>query len=485
MAEPKPPRGSEIPDLDLRSPGGTPSRAPTPRVSAAPAPRTVAPAIPPKPPSGSLGAEDYFGSGNFDEDHFGGGGAGPSLDTEERPRTSGTRDLDFGAGPSLPTGGTVDLATGGEDLDLYEKSTAQAAVAVGRAVDRRAWPTGTTPDSASLRIDGAEVKLAAAFGEPPALSFLAPVYTFGVLVRRRALKAKIGELGEALEEATRARDEILVRLVQERRGKILMTDQGEALFEPIIAIERIALERRSALSGTNEEYERIATSLAAELQNIEGEADRQTQVVEERRASLAEVTRALERQEAKKKRLYIELTGIVALGEKSGGALQPAQKARAEELERLIAEHQPEVDRARDAVEASQKVLASAEGALHAIENRGREVARKKKREETALQAQIGARSEGVREAEKERLEAFVGVARRILAEKGRLVDVDSDTLASLQRADELVAKRATELEKHVRAFDAHDDPAYKRGFAIAGGGLALIVALVVFLATR
>jgi hypothetical protein len=48
---------------------------------------------------------------------------------------------------------------------------------------------------------------------------------------------------------------------------------------------------------------------------------------------------------AKKKRLYIEIRGIMEAAEKSGGGFSASQSARIAELESAVASHGPEVER--------------------------------------------------------------------------------------------------------------------------------------------
>ena len=65
------------------------------------------------------------------------------------------------------------------------------------------------------------------------------------------------------------------------------------------------------------------------------------------------------------------------------------------------------------------------------------------------------AQVEGVTEAEQQQLDALTKVGRALLAARGKIVDVASDVLDAISRADGVVLERATELEKHVRALDA------------------------------
>jgi hypothetical protein len=500
MTSPKKPEGGPaIPDLDVGVPSRRPgspadarvSAAPSPRgsanppvrVSAAPSPRAsanpgarAAAAPAPAPPKS---AQDYFGSGNFDEDHFGGGGDSLALDTNDDAAPSAA-PVHFGDSPL--SGADPD----GDDLDLYEGSAENAkAVQSAPAFDRRVWPTGKTADSAALRIDPMEVSLAADYGSAPAVVLLAPLYTFRVLMKKRALTAKVKELSGALDAASKKRDGLLVTLVQERRGKILLKEEGEALFEPIVAIERVALERREALSGTNADYDRLARELDAQIAAAEAAVVAQEAVVADRRKVVEGLQLSFDRLDAKRKRLYIELTGLVNIAEKSQGKLSPDQTANMTRLEAAIAGQKPELDAADRALSDGKARMAAAEGDLRRLESAGRDLVKKRRSLDEQFQKQIGVRSQGVTEADERRLDAFADLGRKVLAEKGRLVEVDSASLDAVARADEAVLARLTELERFVRAVDAYDADAFKRGIVFAAALAGALVLLVAFFAVR
>jgi len=385
-------------------------------------------------------------------------------------------------GDSPLSGGDAD----GDDLDLYE-GTAQNAKAVqsAPAFDRRVWPTGKTPDSAALRIDPVEVSLAADFGSAPSVVLLAPVYALRVLTKKRALTAKVKELSGALDGASKKRDALLVTLVQERRGKILLTEGGEALFEPIVAIERVALERREALSGTNADYGRLATELDTQISSAEAAVVAQEAVVADRRKAVEGLQVAFDRLDAKRKRLYIELTGLVNIVEKAQGKVSPEQTANMTRLEAAIAAQKPELDAADRALSDGKALVVAAEGDLRRLESGGRDLAKKRRALDDQFQKQIGVRSQGVTEADERRMDAFADLGRKVRAEKGRLVEVDSASLDAIARADEAVLARLTELEKFVRAVDAYDADAFKRGIVFAAALAGALVLLVVFFALR
>jgi hypothetical protein len=460
----RPPDDPDIPDLDVGASPPVKSGSTSGRTSGNHAQPVSAP---PSAPVPSRGPEDYFGAGTFDADHFEGSNVTIALDT--------------GESPDIPL---AEKAQDG-DLDLYEGSTAGARArerVPGSSSDRRQWPTGTSPDLPSLRIDAVDLALAADYGPVPGSLLAAPVYALRVLARKRALREKMKELSAVFEQASRNRDELLATMVQDLRGKILMAEQGGALFEPIVTIERVALERRSAATGTSADYDARAADLADRSRAIGQEAADHRTVVEQREAALAELVRAFERADAKKKRLYIELGGLVRISEKTGGKLTPDQAASVERLEAEIAAQKAELEARTRAVDASKASLVLAQSDERQIVGRTRDLDRLRQALDVEFQKEIGARNEGVTTAEQQRFLALAELGCKVLAEKGRLVDVPPEALAGIAHADQAVLDRALELEKHVRAMDAYDAEAVRKGIGILAIGLACVLVALALL---
>lgn len=454
---------SKIPDLDIgasRPSGSAPGRTPGPRGEPVSAPSSTP----------SSGPQDYFGSGTFDADHFEGSSVTIALDTGESP--------------------VIPVAKKAEDgnFDASGRSPAPARAvdrAPGSSSARHGWPTGTSPDPLSLRIDSVDLALAADYGAVPENVLGAPAYAARVLARRRALREKVKGLSADFEQASRNRDELLTTMVQDLRGKILMAEQGQTLFEPIVAVERVALERRSALTGTSADYDARAADLADRGRVIDQETADQRAVIEQRAATLAELVRSFERADAKKKRLYIELGGLVRISEKTGGKLTSDQAASVERLEAEIAAQKPELEAATRAVDASQASLVLAQNDERAIAAKARDLDRLRRALDGEFQKEIGARNEGVTKAEQQRFLAFAELGRKVLAERGRLVDVPPEALDVIARADQAVLDRALELEKYVRAVDTYDAEAMKKGIGILAVTLACVLVALVILAIR
>lgn len=430
----KPPdtQRSEIPDLEVQAKVPAQATRPATTSGADAGSKAVR-----DPESGGFATDvqDYFGSGNFDASDF-----GESHENLE----------------------TVDLVGGGADPLA------------------RTWPTGTTPDVAALVIDSVEVRLAADYGPAPKHALASPLYAVRVARRRGELEANTKQLAAALSDAEKKRDDILVATALQLRGKVLLVEGGDDLFAPVVEIERLALERRSSLAGTNAEYDRRARELEESMEAIRREAAQRKLDVDRAAQALAKQRETLERVMAKKKRLYIEIRGIMDAAEKAGGDFSASQSARIAELEAAVAAHNPDVERCERDVGTAETALAAAEADGKQVERRHVEAERRRSALDQEFQKQIGVRAEGVNESERARVQALSDVMRKILAARGDIVDVPRESLDGIAKVDEAVHTRALELEKLVRALDAFDYDAYARGRLLIGVAIALVVAAVV-----
>lgn len=467
-AERKPPgaSGAHIPDLDVR-----PS---APRTSGRPEKATARPQASAPVPSkraAESSVQDYFGSGTFDADHFGDLGAGPTLLTDDSSIGA------FGE-PSFSKDESDDPST--SFIDVAHPALKGVSPRIATVATSATWPTGRSPESASLTIDPVEVRIAADYGAPPATLFATPVYAVRVLQRRGSLRTRLERASDAFSQAERARDELLVSAIQDLRGKVLLVEGGEELFAPVLEIERLALERRSALAGTNEEHDRRAAEIERGANALRQEAVENRAHVEQAAAELTRKKERYDRAAAKKKRLYIEIRGILDASEKSGGALSPARSSRIAELESDVAAHNPELERSAHDVNVATSAHDAAEAEGKRIARRLAEADRVRKALDEEFQKQIGVRTEGVSESERQRAEALAEVMRRLLASHGRFVEIPRDVLDAIQRGDDTVAQKALELEKLVRAIDSYDQNAYQRGLVVMGTALALLIGVIV-----
>jgi len=462
--------GPDIPDLAAPRAAPRISAKPTPAPGAARAqrPRTSERAGPVSSPA------EYFGSGTFDFE---------GLEDDKGPLAI---DTDPGGPGGTPFGGD---AFGGEnpesDLDAYESTATSASKvqlskppATAAASAGEPWPTAETPDSASIALDSVEIGLAADYGPPPSRALLAPVYAARVLSRQRVLRPKIVSSREALGDAERRRDDLVRRLAESLRDVLAASEVGAALFAPVAEIENLRAGRQKNLEGASVEYQSQAAAVDHELQSLERTIADKRQALSLLERELDEKRRTSDRAEARKKRLFIELRGILDVIEKSGGGPSPEQAKRIDELETQIAAHKPELDRAVAAKQDAEAAVLAAEREIGNLERVGREAERRRGGIDAVFKKQIGAREKGLSDAESERAAALADVGRKILAARGRLADVPKETLAAIAAADAAVARHAADLEKYVRAIDGYDRAAVRRGLVV--GGVAVLVLFVV-----
>jgi hypothetical protein len=461
----------EIPDL------AAPSSGPKRAFSGAKIPAvrgSVAPAVPSTPPrsarSEEAGTDGFFGAGNFDEDSFGG------LDIA----------LDDGHAVSSHPRATGAIALGDADEDGIERTAAGARALPARAAQEiRRWPSGKSPDSASMALDPAEIALIADHGAPPASAALALPYFVRVFGRRRALRARVRELNDRLVATETERDRLLATMVDDGRTLLAAAPEGKRLLEPLDRIESLAGERRTALSGVNAEYDRRAAELDEEEAQLAAAHARSLEEVEKARTAAAGRARTLERAEAKKKRFYIEIRAVLDAVEKAGGQATPEQRTQLAAREADVAAQKPELEAAQRAAAEANTELAAKEATAKDVARRWREVERRKATLGAESQKNLGAHEKGVSEAESHRLHAAVDVAHGILLAQGRLIDVPTATLEGIAAADAKVEEAARNLERHVRSLDAHDPAAYKNGLFAAIAVAASVALLVLVLALR
>jgi hypothetical protein len=427
-----------------------------------------------KPPeSEATSSDSLFGSATFDGD-FEGASLDLALDDAPDLRSS------FRAPPS-----------GGHVGDVIERTAESAQSLPPRSIparpakDERAWPTGTSPDSTALAVDPSEVALTAGFGPAPANAFAAIAYATRVVARRRELRARVQELNDRLTDAERDRDKLLSTMLTGVRAELAGSPDGRRVLEPVTRIEAMAVQRLTALSGENADYERRATELSREEVSLQSERDANAKVVERAAAELAARQHEHQREEAKKKRLYIEVTAVLDTVEKAGGRPTADQAAQLATREADIAAHKPQLDRAAEAVATASAGVESAQGTGKALEKRARDLERRRAALAAESRKRIGAHTQSVDEAEAHLLLAAADASRGVLAARGRLVDVPGAMLDAIQAADKMVADRLRELERHVRALDAHDAEGLKTGILTASGILVAVVLVAMVLLFR
>jgi hypothetical protein len=288
-------------------------------------------------------------------------------------------------------------------------------------------------------------------------------------------------LATHLGEAETSRDALLVSMVQDLRGRILMAERGEQLFQPVVDAEREALERRAALAGTNAEYDRRAKDLDSQNADLRRAAEQQQGLVQQRRGEAEARRQVFERAEARRKRLYIELRPLAEATER-GVALTAAQENRIGELEYEIERQKPECENATRALQIAMAAVETAENEEEQFWKRVRAVQVERQALDQEFKKEIGASSAGVEAAEKKRDIALANVGREVLAAKGRVVDVSVEGRRALLKADAVVIERSLEFEKGLRAIDVYDRDGYRNGVLFVSAVAMGLVAIVLFI---
>jgi hypothetical protein len=129
-------------------------------------------------------------------------------------------------------------------------------------------------------------------------------------------------------------------------------------------------------------------------------------------------------------------------------------------------------------------LVSASEGDARQLTRKLREVERARRALDQEFQKEIGVRSQGVSEVDRQRLHAFVAVGCAVLASRGRLVDVPDETLDAITRAERVVLDRTIAFEKTLRAMDAYDREAFKQGVMVVAGVVAALL-IVLFFALR
>jgi hypothetical protein len=431
----------------------------------------------PEPSAGSPSpnAQDYFGSANFDGDHFGGDDGFLSLDTSE------PLDLPKGFSSSPPPSGFGAASTPLPAASISSSSASPPVSSAARRDDRRVWPTGITPATETIQIERAELLELAAYGDAPSFALLAPLYSFRVIGRRRALRAVIRTLLDEFVGTEHARDKLLADLARDFRSEMPEGSPAAKLYAPVSEKEQRARDEQGALAGANGDYQRGVSAIEAEVAETRRALTEIRSTLASRQTAFVQAEEKKTRAEAKKKRLYVELSGIVAQAEKAGGKIPQEHLATVARLESEIAAQKPDLERVERHYAETKAAFSVIRDEERRLIDQERESDRKRRTLDGEFEQKIGLRSEGAHAAERATEAALADVGRALLAARTPMGELELNFFTALQRADGDVATAARAVEKHVRALDAYDESVYKRGLVIAAAaGLALVVLLVI-----
>ncbi|HEX4335003.1 MAG TPA: hypothetical protein VH062_03765, partial [Polyangiaceae bacterium] len=185
----------------------------------------------------------------------------------------------------------------GEDALESTSAGARSLPARPREPEKK-WPSGLSPDSASIDLAATEIAMTAEYGPPPANHFAALSYAFRVFARKRALRGRVKALNDELVQAEHDRDGILGRMIDSLRPELAQSDAGRKVLEPLDRVEVLANEKRTALSGLSDGFHRRSTELDAEATGIGKELETSKRDTELARAVVDERQHSYDRVDA-------------------------------------------------------------------------------------------------------------------------------------------------------------------------------------------
>ncbi len=424
-----------------------------------------------------LGGQGPAVAGSFDASGAGGG-----------MQTFGD---DWGEGEAPPAGPSLDLAS-----DIPNRSSTKQAVpgpvASPPSSRREAGPPrrassggmqaggdggGAAPaERTTIEIDRFEILAFADYGAEPKSIFYTLPYAIRVKRRQRELRRALAGVRLALKDAESRRDDRCVELGELLRPHV----EADAQFGSFKALlgdaEKTKQTREQALAEASSSFRERAALIDADVAAQEAPlAAAQREVAEkERLANEADQLRG--RHEARRKRVEIETRNAAvtlerpdALGPQRAQARAVIQAAQQEKDARAAEERQAAAvaQEAEGRAAGARRARAEVEGRIGAL--------RKKRRDlegEYARQGEI--RTQGIDAASKDVRHAFLQIGRR-LATGGLDVPGADIRRKAIAEAEANVKRLQIELEKHLRALDAADPVAVKKG-------LILLVAIVVVL---
>ena len=460
--ERKGPQGFEIPDLDL----------PPPRASQS----SLKAVVPPESGRGPTSGTARASTPRIEDDLEASLGSASLALELEGPISA--------AGASVARGFTQEeqFENDGFELDSVRAPPLPGLVVAPEGRDN--WPTGLTPAREQIQLDPLEVRLLADYGEPPSLGPLNTVYAVRVTLRKRALKTELQKVEHQLLLAESARDAQIAELAQRKLPELERSDTFRRLLAPLGEIDSLANERGRALSATNAEQSAEVGRLDAELSAIQRDLDAQLAAQNELTSSLESREQTFRRVEARHKRYFIEMR---AIEQQAAQRLGPAGGEMPEDLHAQLAPLKaqadalrPELDGARAAYEGSLSELEARKRASKELEQRARDVERKKSQLRDRYQRQLSERQQGVGEASAKRQNLLAEVGRAVLAARGG-VDVDEPTLERLRAGQTEVFALVKKSELYLKALDSCDDEKVKSGFSWIIGTLALLTLWLVY----
>ncbi len=461
----KPPGGSfDIPDLELPDVPAAPASGPRPRAAAPP----VTPAqdddfdsIAGSVTLGGGRAEDAFGGG-FDASHF-----DSSAVVEDSAAGAGLDEFDA----SQPVGAL--------ELESSRPPAPAAATPSGpSAAAASLHPLQSLPVDPALAAEGSRE-----YGPAPRSIFVAPAYAIRVLLKKRQLRQRLPALDAKLNDGESRRDTFLADLARTRRAAI----EGDERFAAPMSRVR---EAEGQLRNGNQALTLAKSQMAQAQEQFKQQTQGLGEALESANATLkvfgetqAAAETDLKRAEAKQKRLMIEARNAVqiATGGQPGVAIPPDVQTRVSQLQGQTAALEPEVAAARqvvaDAIQQTQAAKQAQQQAAQAMQGAEKQAAAQRQQ----LESQLASQQAATGDAGSRVTGALADLARALLA--ARELPLDDNLSSQVQAAESYVEQCRADHQYVLRALDAADAEAVKRGLLVmVAAALGVILLLMLLL---
>ncbi|GAC1519300.1 MAG: hypothetical protein NVS3B10_21070 [Polyangiales bacterium] len=328
---------------------------------------------------------------------------------------------------------------------------------------------------AATELDRYEVLALADYGpEPRGWVQLVP-YAIRVKLRQRELRRAMAGVRAALTEAEARRDERYVELGEVLRPLVAAHADLRPFGGSLEAAERTRGTRQSGLADADARFQERVGMVDRQLAELDAPLASVRSELERRRAEAASAEGLRQKHEARRKRVEIEVRAAEATLQSPQATAQQRQQAEA----RIAAARQERDVRAAEetiATTAAQEseARATASGrSLQATEERiaALRAARREVEREFSRQGEI--RSEGIEVASREVRQALLELGKSSAASAVTAPGADVKR-KGIADGEASVRRLQLDLERHLRALDAANAAAVRRGLTL------LVVALVV-----
>ncbi len=333
--------------------------------------------------------------------------------------------------------------------------------------------------------DPFEIAVLADYGPAPAQIWQFPPYAIRVTARRRDLRRRLAMSRRAVDDAERQRDDRLADLAERVRPAVEQSNDMESLLDTLRQIEETAASRNQALSARNQE---LAQKVSVVDREIEGHRkhEQETQAkVKTTAATLDAARQELERANAARKRAEIELRNAQEVARAAAGpqarTAPPEHAAKLQHLQEILDERKAAASAPQAAFDEAKRVWNDADSAHKAVQRKIADLQKQRRHIEQSYASDIGMRSAGVEEAQKERRAALVAIGARLIEMNAE--DVPRKLRQTFFEAQDVLSARVLEADKLEQAIVSADPAAVRKGWVVMGGGgfvaLVLLVALV------